>query len=212
MKIKLTLLSVFTTMVLSGPAQAADEDWKLDASFAEAKRASIKVVSPKGMKLQFSEKGIDKEDRAPHVIQVADEDAYVPITFIAADGEKYTEKVEVKRGQTSILKAVYTPKPVPPPIYKGRIFFRGQCNAQQVLRVDVLGAKTETKKSFSAKFDSAKEIELPKDAYALQYVMEFEGREVKLAKRKFSPSGDAFVLGFVCSGNGGKVLADNKKK
>ncbi len=195
----LVLASVFS----ASTTFAADEDWKIVPTYTAGKRAAIKVVSPKGMKMQFTENGVQKEDTVPHVIVVPDEDSFVPVTFIDKSGEKYSEKIEVKAGQVSELKVTYTAKvvpPPPPPVYKGKIIFKANmvnCEGQ-VLKLKVTGAKSATLKDWKLSTNTNSDVQLPKDAYEILFTSAWLGKETKLATKKVNVAGDGFLFGASC--------------
>ncbi len=107
---------LFATLALAAPLVVAtpafaDDAWKASTSFTYSGQAAIKIVEPKGMKVLFTgSDGKPAEDTLPAVISVANQDAFVPVTFVAEDGSKHTEKFEVKRGQTTEVHVVHTAK------------------------------------------------------------------------------------------------------
>lgn len=197
MRTQLALATLVISLSSSSFAQTPEPVWKVETSFSVAvsKKASIKLLAPKGMKIQFAENGVQKEDTIPYVLQVPNDDAFIPVTFIGEGSDKFSEKIEVKHGQASEVKVLYTPAPKIV-LHKGKVAVKG-CPAELAWRI-VMTGKPNLKKEIRLKSGQGAEIELPAGVYEAAFFAPQNGKEMRMGVSDVKLAANGFALDYQC--------------
>ena len=93
---------------------ASHADWTKTESFEYSAKTSLKVTDPPGAKISVTIGSEVKEETLPAIFSLPDNDAFVTVKVIAADGETWNGKVEVKAHKQTVLKLGQTAKPAAP--------------------------------------------------------------------------------------------------
>jgi hypothetical protein len=101
---------LFGALVLSVAATAPADFTKHEALEFSSGKASIKVLEPKGAKVTVG----TETDTVPHIFSLPDQDAFVPVRVVAADGETWNGKVEVKAHKQTTISLSQVAKPGAP--------------------------------------------------------------------------------------------------
>ena len=99
------VLAFSATVATPSPA-----DWSKTESFEFSAKTSIKITDPAGAKAYVTIGNEVKEEALPAVFALPDADAFIAVKVVAADGDTWTGKVEVKAKKQTVLKLNYVPK------------------------------------------------------------------------------------------------------
>lgn len=109
MKLVLCLvLAAVTTFAL--PAAA---EWTKTETQEYSAKTSLKIVDPVNAKATVTIGSETKEETLPAIFNLPDHDAYVPVKVVAADGDTWTGKIEVKAHKQTVLHLTHTAKAAP---------------------------------------------------------------------------------------------------
>jgi hypothetical protein len=97
-------------LVLSVAAPAPADFTKLE-TFEYSGKTSIKVLDPTGAKVTVG----SEVDTVPHIFTLPDQDAFVPVKVVAADGEVWNGKIEVKARKQTVIHLTQVAKPAAAP-------------------------------------------------------------------------------------------------
>ncbi len=99
---------VAASLTLAGPSRA---DFTKSESFEGSAKTSLKIVEPTGAKAVITINGETKEEALPAIFALPEADAFVSVKIVAADGETWNGKVEIKAHKQTVLKLAQTAKP-----------------------------------------------------------------------------------------------------
>jgi hypothetical protein len=104
-------LQIFAILVVAlGPISSARaQQWSHVVSYRHAASASLKVTEPENFKVTIVAGGETKSDTIPAIFNLANQDAFVPLTVTASDGQTWSVKIEVRARQQTEVKIKYTP-------------------------------------------------------------------------------------------------------
>jgi len=104
--VRFFVLAAVTTFAL--PAAA---EWTKTESHELSARTSLKMVGPADGKVTVTIGSETKEESLPAIFNLPDHDAYIPVKIVAADGETWSGKVEVKAHRQTVVHFNHTAKP-----------------------------------------------------------------------------------------------------
>jgi hypothetical protein len=109
---KVRLVALFAAVIglgisAHGSADAAEFTHTVTHDYAA--KTSLKVVEPTGFKVSVVVDGKTFEDTVPHIFQMPEHDAYVPVTITSPEGKTQTVKIEVKAHKQAVLAFKFTP-------------------------------------------------------------------------------------------------------
>lgn len=106
--VRILALAFVTTFAL--PASA---EWTKSETHEYSVKTSLKIVDPVHAKATVTIGSETKEESLPAIFALPDADAYVTVKIVAADGDTWTGKVEVKAHKQTIVHFNYVPKAAP---------------------------------------------------------------------------------------------------
>lgn len=111
---------VVGTVVFSSPS--AHAEWTKTESFEHSAKTSLKILEPADAHAFVTIQNETKEGTLPHIWSLADEDAFISVKIVAANGESWTGKVEVKAHKQTVLKLAQIAKAPAAPAPAGQKF------------------------------------------------------------------------------------------
>ena len=106
--VRCLVLAVVTTFAL--PAAA---EWTKTETHEYSAKTSLKIVDPVHAKAFVTIGNETKEESLPAIFSLPDHDAYVPVKIVAADGDTWVGKVEVKAHKQTVVHMNHVPKAAP---------------------------------------------------------------------------------------------------
>lgn len=113
MKLRWFAVSAVVFGLALAPLSADASEFTHNVSHDYAAKTSLKVVEPAGYKVSIVVDGRTQEDTVPHIFQMPEHDAYVPVTITSPEGKTTTVKVEVKAHKQAVLSFKHTPAAEP---------------------------------------------------------------------------------------------------
>lgn len=193
MKLRTLLVSLATSLLMLSASAAADAaGWQHNVSHRHVSgKTSLKVTGPDGLKVQVSIDGSPKEDTIPAIFALPDRDAFVPVTVVSADGQTFSQKIEVKSHQQAELVLRYEAPAAPAaPAAAGRKFMGHALNATERCKD---ADKWELKMDFLRRSDgSVVRSVVVKPASVSNLEIDAGAYDVRLFARRAGATGDYF--------------------
>lgn len=104
------ILALALVTSFSVPAAA---EWTKTESHEYSAKTSLKIVEPAHAKVTVTIGNETKEESLPAIFSLPDADAYVTVKIVAADGETWSGKVEVKAHKQTLVHFNHVPKAAP---------------------------------------------------------------------------------------------------
>lgn len=198
------------------PSNAQAEFSQTSFSHSYASKASIKVTEPAGFKVAVTLNGQASEDTIPHVFQVPDADAYVPMTITAPDGKVWSGKIEVKAHQQTLVAFKYSAAaaaaaPAAAPAarkFMGHVMNQSNlCKGPTALRYELMDEAGAVAKQVDLKAGEEKAVELPGGAYTVRlYTPEASGWAYQTTHKNLSVADDRWAFTLGCKRGQNKLL------
>jgi hypothetical protein len=95
-------------------------------SFEPSARTSLKIPDPPGAHVFVTVGREVKDDTTPAIFALPDADAYVTVKIVMSDGESWSDKVEIKAKQQTVLRFTQGKKGAPAPSAAAAARFTGR--------------------------------------------------------------------------------------
>jgi hypothetical protein len=95
-------------------ATPSDASWTKSESFEYSAKTSLKIVEPTDAKVFVTIGGETKEGTVPAIFALPDEDAFIGVKIVSADGDAWTGKIEVKAHKQTVTKFTHVANAVAP--------------------------------------------------------------------------------------------------
>lgn len=171
--VRILALAFVTTLAV--PASA---EWTKTESYEYSAKTSLKITEPANApnaKVTVTIGSETKEESLPAIFALPDADAYVPVKVVAADGDVWTGKVEVKAHKQTVLQLTHLAKGAPAAAAPGHKYIgrfenaTNLCSANE--RVDKFVAMRDGKVAYESAIGPNKaqhNIELEAGAYTIR--------------------------------------------
>ncbi|NOU29044.1 MAG: hypothetical protein HOO96_14175 [Polyangiaceae bacterium] len=171
--VRILALAFVTTLAV--PASA---EWTKTESHEYSAKTSLKITEPANApnaKVTVTIGNETKEESLPAIFSLPDTDAYIPVKVVAADGDVWTGKVEVKAHKQTVLQLTHVAKGAPAAAAPGHKYIGRFENATNLCsandRVDKFVAMRDGKVAYESPIGPNKvqhNIELEAGTYTIR--------------------------------------------
>jgi hypothetical protein len=168
--VRILALAFVTTLAV--PASA---EWTKTESYEYSAKTSLKITEPANAKVTVTIGNETKEESLPAIFTLPDTDAYVPVKVVAADGDVWTGKIEVKAHKQTVLQLTHLAKGAPAAAAPGHKYIGRFENATNLCsagdRVDKFVAMRDGKVAYESAIGPNKaqhNIELEAGVYTIR--------------------------------------------
>ncbi len=194
----LAALFAVASLSVGSPAHA---DWTKTESFEPSAKTSLKITEPANAKVTVTINGETKEEALPAIFSLPDVDAYVAVKVVAADGDAWTGKVEVKAHKQTVVKLGYTPKAAAKPQSSAKYIGQLQnwthkcgLTERETLRLVVMKDGTQVYETTLRPNQAQSNVELP----AGQYSVRMYKAATFLRAKELEVTKDGWVFSYGC--------------
>lgn len=168
------VVGLVALVVLARPA-AAEDTWSKTVAFSRSDASAIKVVEPEGYRVTVTAPDGVLSDTAPAVFKLPPGDAFYLVTLTAPGGAQWSNKIEVKKYQTTELRVKHVaagPAPAPGPAPAAARTYIGSvrnkvatCGKKLAARVEFINAAGAVVKNLEIKVGAMDQASLPGGTY-----------------------------------------------